>query len=146
MKKVNFILKIFIILFIFVSIFHTYTYALIDPNSEEYKRRSEEAEELLNSVGFYPSDKTVNNSEYVYITYDNAKYHKAGCDYMKDRPRKVTLSWAKNNGYGPCEVCFPEPEEDYSWIPITLIAVAFVAILLGIGFKKYYRNKEKKID
>lgn len=36
-----------------------------------------------------------------------SKYHVAGCDYLLGTPERVTLSYAKSNGYGACPKCQP---------------------------------------
>lgn len=36
-----------------------------------------------------------------------SKYHVAGCDYLLGIPERVTLKYAKSNGYGACPKCQP---------------------------------------
>lgn len=44
---------------------------------------------------------------YVYVTDTGEKYHRNGCRYLKYSKHRVTLKWAKRNGYTPCKVCKP---------------------------------------
>jgi len=44
---------------------------------------------------------------YVYITNTGAKYHRSWCRYLKYSKYRVTLKYAKSNGYTPCKVCRP---------------------------------------
>jgi len=50
---------------------------------------------------------TAKRTTYVYITDTGEKYHRAGCRYLKYSKHRVTLKWAKKNGYTPCKVCKP---------------------------------------
>ena len=88
------------------------------------------------------------NELYVFITNNSAKYHYAGCDYMTSRPRKVSLSYARTNGYGPCQHCRPympaEIEDDYTWLAITLAIVVSI-IVIGMIMYFYFKNKKRKI-
>lgn len=88
------------------------------------------------------------DERYVFITNNSAKYHYAGCDYMTSRPQKVSLSYARANGYGPCQHCRPympaEIEDDYTWLVITF-AVVLSIIFLGIIMYFYSKNKKGKL-
>jgi hypothetical protein len=46
----------------------------------------------------------------VYVTRTGAKYHRAGCQYLRRSMIPVSLSEAKAEGYEPCSVCHPPPE------------------------------------
>lgn len=88
------------------------------------------------------------NDPCVFITLNSAKYHLAGCDYMTSRPHPVSLSYARANGYGPCQHCRPympaEIEDDYTWLAITF-AVVLSIIVLGIIMYFYSKNKKGKL-
>ena len=88
------------------------------------------------------------NELYVFITNNSAKYHYAGCDYMTSRPQKVSLSYARTNGYGPCQHCRPympaEIEDYYTWLAITL-AIVMSIIVIGMIMYFYFKNKKRKI-
>lgn len=43
---------------------------------------------------------------YVYITDTGSKYHRAGCRYLWNSKRRVSLSSAKSFGYTACSVCW----------------------------------------
>lgn len=43
---------------------------------------------------------------YVYVTDTGSKYHRAGCRYLWNSRRKVSLSSAKSFGYSACSVCW----------------------------------------
>ena len=44
--------------------------------------------------------------EYVYVTPNGTKYHRAGCAYAKDAKR-IAKEQAMEEGYEPCKVCEP---------------------------------------
>lgn len=52
-----------------------------------------------------PSDKK--SEEYVYVTEKGSKYHKKGCQYVKDNRKAILMEEAKEEGYEPCSVCKP---------------------------------------
>lgn len=43
---------------------------------------------------------------YVYVTDTGSKYHRAGCRYLWNSKRKVSLTSAKSFGYSACSVCW----------------------------------------
>jgi uncharacterized membrane protein YgcG len=43
----------------------------------------------------------------VYITSTGQKYHRAGCQYLRESCFAISLADAKARGYGPCSVCDP---------------------------------------
>ena len=47
------------------------------------------------------------NEATVYITRTGAKYHRAGCRYLKKSCIPISLNEAKQRGYTPCSVCGP---------------------------------------
>lgn len=87
------------------------------------------------------------NDPCVFITLNSAKYHLAGCDYMTSRPHPVSLSYAKANGYGPCQHCRPympaEIEDDCTWLAI-IIAIVLSIIVIGMIMYFYSKNKKGK--
>lgn len=52
-----------------------------------------------------PSDKK--SEKYVYVTEKGTKYHKKGCQYVKDNSKAILMEEAKEEGYEPCSVCKP---------------------------------------
>lgn len=42
----------------------------------------------------------------VYITDTGSKYHRYGCQYLRQSCHSISLSDAKSQGYEPCSVCF----------------------------------------
>ena len=63
------------------------------------------------------------------------------------RPHRVTLSWAKENGYGACKYCYQlEEDNSYVWITITIVVSIFMTLLLAFGFKEYYKNKHIDVN
>lgn len=52
--------------------------------------------------------KSYNEDEItVYITKTGSKYHRAGCQYLRQSCIPITLAQAKARGYTPCKVCKP---------------------------------------
>lgn len=152
-RKFNIIFKIFITMFIIISIGGISFGSHLNISNEEYQKRLEEAREIRHSVGMVTSkdigaDANKNDYvEYVFITKNDAKYHKAGCDYMKGIPSKRSLSWAKGNGYGACKYCYQlEEDNSYVWITITIVVSIFMTLLLAFGFKEYYKNKHIDVN
>lgn len=88
-RKFNIIFKIFITMFILISIGGISFGSHLNISNEEYQKRLEEARELRHSVGMITpkdigADADKNDYvEYVFVTENGAKYHKAGCDYLE---------------------------------------------------------------
>lgn len=81
-RKINITFKIFIIMFIIISIDNISCGSYLNISNEEYQKRLERARQISNSIAATSSDKTYSN-DYVFITENGAKYHKAGCDYLE---------------------------------------------------------------
>lgn len=81
-RKINITFKIFIIMFIIISIDNISCGDYLNISNEEYQKRLERARQISNSIAATSSDKTYSNN-YVFITENSAKYHKAGCDYLE---------------------------------------------------------------
>jgi hypothetical protein len=43
----------------------------------------------------------------VFVTRTGKKYHRDGCQYLRQSKRKIELSSAINKGFTPCKVCRP---------------------------------------
>lgn len=76
-----------------------------------------------------------------------SKYHLAGCDYMFGTPVKVTLNFAKQQGYGSCPKCDPSYrkieriEKNTIWIDI-LEFITTICIYLTIPiFLKFFLDR-----
>lgn len=54
-----------------------------------------------------PPAQTQKNEVTVYVTKTGAKYHRAGCQYLSKSKISMSLSEAKDSGYGPCSKCNP---------------------------------------
>lgn len=52
------------------------------------------------------SSSSPSQSATVYITRTGSKYHRAGCQYLRQSKIAINLSDAKNQGYTACSVCF----------------------------------------
>ena len=50
--------------------------------------------------------RTVTIPDVVYITDSGEKYHRAGCQYLVQSAREISLSDAEKLGYEPCSQCF----------------------------------------
>ncbi|MBN1459542.1 MAG: hypothetical protein JXA57_08390 [Armatimonadetes bacterium] len=55
------------------------------------------------------SDTSPDISEVVYVTDHGDKYHRAGCRYLSESSRSMSLAAAQAGGYTPCKVCQPPP-------------------------------------
>ena len=73
---------------------------------------------IINIIVYKNKKVDVDATKIVYITSSTtttsaslapyySKYHVAGCDYILGEPCKVTLKYAKDNGYGACPKCEP---------------------------------------
>ena len=54
-----------------------------------------------------PPAQTQKNEVTVYVTNSGKKYHRAGCQYLSKSKIPMSLSGAKESGYGPCSKCNP---------------------------------------
>ena len=81
-RKINITFNIFIIMYIIISIDNISCGGYLNISNEEYQKRLERARQISNSIAATSSDKTYSNN-YVFITENSAKYHKAGCDYLE---------------------------------------------------------------
>ena len=130
MKK-KIIIYVFLILLIIATIFLTY-YNHRNYNSDDYK-----------IVYIVKSPTTTTSSLATYYS----KYHIGGCDYMFGVPERVTLSYARVNGYGACPKCDPrynkleEVQEDTEWINILQFIVTIcLYITLPICIKSFWND------
>lgn len=146
-RKINITFKILILIFIVISMSNVSFGSYLNISNEEYQNRLEEARKIRESVGMITSSNSTSSQavEYVFVTENNAKYHKAGCDYMNGRPHRVTLQYARQNGYGACKYCYGlEDENNYDnvFIIITIIVSVFMIFIIGFGFYGYYKKKK----
>lgn len=58
------------------------------------------------SSGGITSSTSDTQSVTVYITNTGSKYHKNGCQYLRESKNAVTLTQAKSWGYTPCSRCY----------------------------------------
>ena len=54
-----------------------------------------------------PSQVVTNKEQTVFVTRTGKKYHRDGCQYLRQSKRKIGLSAAIDKGYTPCKVCRP---------------------------------------
>ena len=98
------------------------------------------------------SPTTTNSSLATYYS----KYHCAGCDYMFGVPQRVTLSYARANGYGVCPRCNPRysdleyVKEDTEWIIIlqfivTICLYIITPICIKIFFDDTFTNRQASV-
>lgn len=52
-------------------------------------------------------ESSVSNSYTVYVTNTGAKYHRAGCRYLRQSQNPISKDDAVAQGYTPCSVCNP---------------------------------------
>ena len=92
--------------------------------------------ESINPSSDY-SEKTDLNP-IVYITDGDSKYHKAGCDQMKNNPHPVKLSYAISQGYGECSYCYNLSKKDnLKTIPIIVVSGIIILVCAYILIKKF---------
>ena len=103
------IIKLIILIILFVFYICSYSYSVYEPESEEYKKRELEAQEIINSVSGNNSSSIsdISDNRTVYVTTTDSKFHSYGCDELKNTPHKLTVSEAQNKGYAPCKECNP---------------------------------------
>ena len=53
------------------------------------------------------SQVVTNKEQTVFVTRTGKKYHRDGCQYLRQSKRKIELSSAINKGFTPCKVCRP---------------------------------------
>jgi hypothetical protein len=53
------------------------------------------------------SQVVTNKEQTVFVTRTGKKYHRDGCQYLRQSKRKIELSSATKKGYTPCKVCRP---------------------------------------
>lgn len=58
------------------------------------------------SSGSSSSSSSETQSQTVYITRTGSKYHRDGCQYLRQSQIAISLSDAKARGYTPCSRCF----------------------------------------
>ena len=120
----------------------------------EYERKRAEAQAIIEASQVHASSNE--KTKYVFITKDSSKYHSAGCDYIDRNPYRVTLEYARNNGYGPCKYCNPYSQyknyENAWWdnrvfiICIIVIIIVFIIIFFLSKRKKKQKNVLNNFD
>lgn len=73
---------------------------------EQEKKEAEEAAAAAAAAKKATSGST-NKGSVVYITETGSKYHRYGCQYLKDSCIEISLDEAKEQGYEPCKRCKP---------------------------------------
>ena len=48
-----------------------------------------------------------NEEQTIFVTRTGKKYHRDGCQYLRQSKKKIEISAALNKGYTPCKVCRP---------------------------------------
>ena len=64
-------------------------------------------EEELSQGGQNPAEETGDGATLVHVTESGSKYHRAGCQYLNDSDKEITLAEARNQGLEPCKKCNP---------------------------------------
>lgn len=54
------------------------------------------------------SSKSNTSDSTVYVTKFGKKYHKLGCRFLGENPIAINIEEAKQKGYQPCKICFPD--------------------------------------
>lgn len=76
-------------------------------NSKLSKWRSGKVEKpVSNSSPSSSVSTSIVNGQTVYITNTGAKYHRAGCRYLRKSSQAISLSTAQSYGYTACSVCW----------------------------------------
>lgn len=61
----------------------------------------------LSQDGQNPAEGTEDGETLVHVTESGSKYHRAGCQYLNDSDREITLAETRNQGLEPCKKCNP---------------------------------------
>lgn len=48
------------------------------------------------------------NNSTVHVTKLGKKYHKLGCRFLGENPKAINIEEARQKGYQPCKICFPD--------------------------------------
>ncbi len=66
------------------------------------------ASSLVPIQNLMPESRSTPDNETVYVTKDGDKFHKAGCQYIRDKEwlLELTPQQAIDAGYTPCKVCY----------------------------------------
>lgn len=85
-----------------------------DDAEEEYSSSTSDSSEASESAsvqtyaaGGSTSSSSESTGTTVYITDTGKKYHRDGCQYLRESKHSISLSSAKEAGYGPCSRCHP---------------------------------------
>lgn len=64
-------------------------------------------ESIDNLTGNLENSSDKKSEKYVYVTDKGTKYHKKGCQYIKDNGKAILMEEAKAEGYEACSICKP---------------------------------------
>lgn len=80
-----------------------------DDAKEDYKPDSTSLGDNTSSYESYSGGDT-SDKDYigttVYITDTGSKYHRYGCQYLRQSCQEISISDAESQGYTPCSVCW----------------------------------------
>lgn len=71
------------------------------------KAQAESAKQASQQIVSAPSTQVDNQSITVYVTKTGSKYHRDGCQYLRQSRIPISLDNAHAQGYGPCSKCNP---------------------------------------
>ena len=72
----------------------------------QYGQPSDWSTQLLGYPQTFSTPLSLGYSPTVYITRTGEKYHKAGCQYLRQSSIPISLSDARQQGYTPCSKCY----------------------------------------
>lgn len=78
----------------------------LEPENQAAESRNPQEEEISQEVQ-NPVERTGDEETLVHVTESGSRYHRAGCQYLNDSDREITLAEARNQGLEPCKKCNP---------------------------------------
>lgn len=80
----------------------------IESNSEHTMSTVSPTSSIMPEQNLTPESRSIPESEMVYVTKDGDKFHKAGCQYIRDKEwlLELTPQQAIDAGYTTCKACY----------------------------------------
>lgn len=79
--------------------------AEVTVNAKPQQRSASSSSSSAKSSGTSAARSTSESSQTVYITRTGSKYHRAGCQYLRQSQIPISLNDAISSGYSPCSRC-----------------------------------------
>ncbi len=76
-------------------------------HQKEKQRKAEEEAAAQSAAVSETAETNADTEQTVYITSTGSKYHRAGCQYLRQSQQAISKADAAASGYTPCSVCNP---------------------------------------